>query len=260
MTVVEVAEVTNWGDIPPKSIVELMTEWNLSIRTFNVLKREGVTTLDRLTFLTEDQLWDMRNLRADGVNEIIAKLHEHGHKLNGYTLFREIIGIPGLKPGYTASRDGKIQSPKGHELKSAVRKNGRQFIYTVVDGRNTVIPLDVLVLSAYYGYKENHKPIYKDGNALNCHIDNLEWRSLGKHKKSDFIPGELTTRWRTPAGGKVETYRMYVSDDVTASVSDDGSGSIKVGTTTVSLTARQLNSLTKVAARIAEMNSLMGIG
>jgi hypothetical protein len=253
-----------------KTIDELLEEWNLTVRTYNVLKREGVTTLDRLTFLTEDQLWEMRNLGVKGVNEIITKLHEHGHKLAEYTPFREVI-MPGLREGYQASRDGVIKSPMGHELKPMVI-NGRAYVSARVHGKWAKIPVALMVLSAYDPThpQEGMHPDYHDKDPLNCRLENLFWAADGPTEKlKDFkkrgskkrVFGESTqvTGTHTPRSD-VQVYRTYVSGEVMAAISDDGSGSISVGGTTLSLTARQLRSLTLVAGRIAEVNSLMGIG
>jgi hypothetical protein len=253
---------------------ELSTEWQLSVRTYNILARNGVTTLDRLTFLTEDQLWEFRNFGAKGVNEIISKMHEHGYSLAVYTPFRDVI-IPGLKPGYQASREGVIKSPKGRKLKPTWRKKDgqlRSYVFTVVDGRNTVMPVDVLVLSAYLGYMEDHEPLHLDGHLSNCRAENLSWSDEPVKKKlylsttrqkpvGDIVSDEVTTRKKAPSGGgDVEVYRTYLHGEVTAMVSDSGTGVISVGGTTLSLTSRQLLSLTKVASRIVEVNALMGIG
>lgn len=252
----------------PTTLDELQDEWNLSIRTFNILKREGVTTLDRLTFLTEDQLHEMRNLGSKNVNEVITKLHEHGYKLAGYTPFRGVV-IPGLRKGYQASREGVVMSPAGHELKPNYRPNKRGFVYAVVDGKNSTLPVDVMVLSAYYGYEDHQEPLHLDEDLSNSRLENLCWTAKktpvknkgGRPAKKRADSGESTqVTWSHTPRSDVQVYRTYLHDEVNAAISDDGSGMISVGGTTLSLTARQLVSLTKVAGRIAEVNALMGIG
>lgn len=157
----------------------------------------------------------------------------------------------------------------------------RQYISTMVDGRSTVTPLDILVLSAYFGYSEDCEPVYLDDDPMNCHIDNLAWSgapvkkrayrsrtgSVDKqvhHSDGDPINHALDNLTFKPIKRsiptEVEVYRTYLHDEVTAAISDDGTGMVSVGGTTLSLTAKQLISLTKVAGRIAEVNALMGIG
>jgi hypothetical protein len=64
---------------PPITIEGL----DLSVRGYNVLKRNDVTTVEQLTRCTEDQLLDMRNMGQKPVQEIKEALARHGLHLAG---------------------------------------------------------------------------------------------------------------------------------------------------------------------------------
>ena len=57
-----------------KSIEEL----ELSVRSFNCLKRAGISTVEDLTNKTESDMMKVRNLGKKSLNEVIAKLHDLG--------------------------------------------------------------------------------------------------------------------------------------------------------------------------------------
>ncbi len=49
---------------------------DLSVRSYNCLKREGIATVGELRILTEDQLLEIRNFGAKSVEEVVEKLDE----------------------------------------------------------------------------------------------------------------------------------------------------------------------------------------
>lgn len=67
------------GDFP-------ISELNLSVRSQNALRREGIDSLFRLSQVSEEELFDMRNLGKDSVNEIISLLEKLGFKSNSESL------------------------------------------------------------------------------------------------------------------------------------------------------------------------------
>ena len=74
----------NWehGDaILDMSIDEL----NLSVRSWNCLKRAGIDTVGTLIDHTSDELASSRNLGRRSFEEIVTKLDDLGLKLNEYT-------------------------------------------------------------------------------------------------------------------------------------------------------------------------------
>ena len=69
----------------PKSEPELVDEvpidieeLNLSIRTFNCLKRSNINTIDDLVNMTHEDMYKIRNLGKRSYDEIISKLAEFG--------------------------------------------------------------------------------------------------------------------------------------------------------------------------------------
>ena len=57
-----------------KSIEEL----ELSVRSFNCLKRAGIATVEDITNKTESEMMRVRNLGKKSLDEVIAKLHSLG--------------------------------------------------------------------------------------------------------------------------------------------------------------------------------------
>ena len=56
---------------------------DLSVRSYNCLKRAGFVTLDELANITMDELVNIKNLGKKSVDEIISKLDENNIKLKG---------------------------------------------------------------------------------------------------------------------------------------------------------------------------------
>ena len=53
----------------------------LTVRSYNCLKREGVDTIGQLATMTEEELMNIRNLGMKSVDEIRSKLMEYGYEL-----------------------------------------------------------------------------------------------------------------------------------------------------------------------------------
>jgi len=56
-------------------------ELELTVRSYNCLKREGVDTIGQLATMTEEELMNIRNLGMKSVEEIRSKLAEYGYQL-----------------------------------------------------------------------------------------------------------------------------------------------------------------------------------
>ena len=56
-------------------------ELELTVRSYNCLKREGVDTIGQLATMTEEELMNIRNLGMKSVDEIRSKLSEMGYEL-----------------------------------------------------------------------------------------------------------------------------------------------------------------------------------
>jgi DNA-directed RNA polymerase, alpha subunit, bacterial and chloroplast-type len=57
-------------------------ELDLSVRSFNCLKRAGINTVEDLTNKTEEEMMKVRNLGIKSLEEVIEKLHSLGLDLN----------------------------------------------------------------------------------------------------------------------------------------------------------------------------------
>ena len=53
----------------------------LTVRSYNCLKREGVDTIGQLATMTEEELMNIRNLGMKSVDEIRSKLTEYGYPM-----------------------------------------------------------------------------------------------------------------------------------------------------------------------------------
>ena len=70
------------GDDDNKRILEMtIEELDLSVRSFNCLKRAGVNTVEDLTAKSEEDMMKVRNLGKKSLDEVVAKLHSLGLEL-----------------------------------------------------------------------------------------------------------------------------------------------------------------------------------
>ncbi|MCR5177394.1 MAG: DNA-directed RNA polymerase subunit alpha [Lachnospiraceae bacterium] len=64
-----------------KALVMTIEELELSVRSFNCLKRAGINTVQELTNRTSDDMMKVRNLGRKSLDEVLAKLKELGLSL-----------------------------------------------------------------------------------------------------------------------------------------------------------------------------------
>ena len=57
-------------------------ELDLSVRSYNCLKRAGINTVEELTNKTSEDMMKVRNLGRKSLEEVLAKLKELGLQLN----------------------------------------------------------------------------------------------------------------------------------------------------------------------------------
>ena len=70
------------GDDAKEKVLEMtIEELDLSVRSFNCLKRAGINTVEDLTNKTEDDMMKVRNLGKKSLDEVINKLHSFGLEL-----------------------------------------------------------------------------------------------------------------------------------------------------------------------------------
>ena len=72
-TVVEKAE-----NVKEKVLEMSIEEMDLSVRSYNCLKRAGIHTVEDLTKKSEDDMLKVRNLGRKSLDEVIAKLRSYG--------------------------------------------------------------------------------------------------------------------------------------------------------------------------------------
>ncbi len=65
----------------PKILEMSIEEMDLSVRSYNCLKRAGIHTIEDLTQKTEDDMLKVRNLGKKSLDEVILKLNSYGLKL-----------------------------------------------------------------------------------------------------------------------------------------------------------------------------------
>lgn len=70
--------VSNEGDKHIKILEMSIEEMDLSVRSYNCLKRAGIHTVEDLTKKSEDDMLKVRNLGRKSLDEVIAKLHSYG--------------------------------------------------------------------------------------------------------------------------------------------------------------------------------------
>ena len=65
-----------------KNLDVTIDELELSVRSYNCLKRAGINTVQDLTSRTEDEMMKVRNLGRKSLDEVIEKLHSMGLDLS----------------------------------------------------------------------------------------------------------------------------------------------------------------------------------
>ena len=65
-------------DKKEKILEKSIEELELSVRSFNCLKRAAISTVEDLTNKTESEMMKVRNLGKKSLDEVTAKLHDLG--------------------------------------------------------------------------------------------------------------------------------------------------------------------------------------
>ena len=74
--------VEKTNDDKEKALEMTIEELDLSVRSFNCLKRAGINTVEDLVSKSEDEMMKVRNLGRKSLEEVMAKLDSLGFKLN----------------------------------------------------------------------------------------------------------------------------------------------------------------------------------
>jgi DNA-directed RNA polymerase subunit alpha len=70
------------ADVQDKVLEMSIEELELSVRSFNCLKRAGINTVKELTNRTSEDMMKVRNLGRKSLEEVLGKLKELGLSLN----------------------------------------------------------------------------------------------------------------------------------------------------------------------------------
>ena len=66
------------GDPVNKGLVMMIEDLDLSVRSYNCLKRAGIQTVEELTQKTEDEMMRVRNLGKKSLKEVKEKIYDSG--------------------------------------------------------------------------------------------------------------------------------------------------------------------------------------
>lgn len=72
------------GEVQNKGLVMMIEDLDLSIRSYNCLKRAGIQTVEELTQRTEDEMMRVRNLGKKSLKEVKDKLYDLGLNFKSY--------------------------------------------------------------------------------------------------------------------------------------------------------------------------------
>lgn len=72
------------GEVQNKGLVMMIEDLDLSVRSYNCLKRAGIQTVEELTQKTEDEMMSVRNLGKKSLKEVKDKIYELGLSFKSY--------------------------------------------------------------------------------------------------------------------------------------------------------------------------------
>lgn len=72
------------GEVVNKGLVMMIEDLDLSVRSYNCLKRAGIQSVEELTQRTEDELMRVRNLGKKSLKEVKDKIYELGLNFKSY--------------------------------------------------------------------------------------------------------------------------------------------------------------------------------
>ena len=72
------------GEVQNKGLVMMLEDLDLSVRSYNCLKRAGIQTVEELTQRTEDEMMRVRNLGKKSLKEVKDKIYDLGLSFKSY--------------------------------------------------------------------------------------------------------------------------------------------------------------------------------
>jgi hypothetical protein len=104
---------------------------------------------------------------------------------------------------YQVLPNGTILGRKGKPLKLHPNKSGYVNVNTWVKGKQKTYLLHRLVALMYIPNPLNLPEVnHKDGDKLNCHVDNLEWVSRSDNIQHGVTNGLIPPTWKGKSGSK----------------------------------------------------------
>ena len=77
------------GEVQNKGLVMMIEDLDLSVRSYNCLKRAGIQTVEELTQRTEDEMMRVRNLGKKSLKEVKDKIYDLGLSFKSYEQTRK---------------------------------------------------------------------------------------------------------------------------------------------------------------------------
>ena len=72
------------GETQNKGLIMMIEDLDLSVRSYNCLKRAGIQTVEELTQKTEDEMMRVRNLGKKSLKEVKDKIYDLGLSFKSY--------------------------------------------------------------------------------------------------------------------------------------------------------------------------------
>lgn len=72
------------GEVQNKGLVMMIEDLDISVRSYNCLKRAGIQTVEELTQRTEDEMMRVRNLGKKSLKEVKDKIYDLGLSFKSY--------------------------------------------------------------------------------------------------------------------------------------------------------------------------------
>ncbi len=72
------------GEVQNKGLVMMIEDLDLSVRSYNCLKRAGIQTVEELTQRTEEEMMRVRNLGKKSLKEVKDKIYDLGLSFKSY--------------------------------------------------------------------------------------------------------------------------------------------------------------------------------
>ena len=189
------------------------------------------------------------------------------------------VNYPGVDPAYTVSLYGEVRSPQGKTLKPGLQSSHLWVSMRTKSGTGISARLDRVVLSTFSGHESMMIPEHIDNDPANCQLINLKWRKptnreagamrarasrvKNQTKKKAKVVARTPRTKATKASSvhEITMMRVYELGDVRVAVDAEGAlQSLTPDPTRKRWTTEQTMALAEIMLRVAEMNTLMGVG